>query len=302
MNMSPMMIAVLGAAAVALLAYAALNAYLNSARGGMSDFESHPADGASLLLKDILAPLASIVSGMHDSPSASKELSEYRRLLISAGGFAGLNAAEIYSLKIVMPLAFAIFAVPACVLLKLDMGIASLCVVFFAVLLYFYPATALRQKAERRRSLFVRQLPGGLDILKIAADAGLDFQKSISYLVDIYVPGPVREEFSVFQREIKLGVPATDALVNVAHRIGAPEAATVFISLSQAVEMGTSVSEMLGDTVAEIRKKRLLSAETEAQKTVVKITFPLLFLILPGIFIVLLAPMIKPIMQAFAGF
>ena len=120
-------------------------------------------------------------------------------------------------------------------------------------------------------------------------------------MVQIYIPGPVKEEFSIFLREIKLGIPATEALANISYRIDMPEVCSIFISLSQSIEMGTSISGILSDIVTELRKKRLLSAETEAQKTVVKITFPLLFLILPGIFIVLLAPLIKPIMQALSG-
>jgi len=63
--------------------------------------------------------------------------------------------------------------------------------------------------------------------------------------------------------------------------------------------MGTSIVEMLESTTREMRRKRLLSAETEAQKAVVKISFPLLLLILPGIFIILLAPVLKPMLSVF---
>ncbi len=290
-----------GASAVAMLSFVATSAYVNSGKNQLSDFESR-VSGLSLLIKEILSPITAFIMRNQNSPSLTKPLSNYKHLLISAGSFYGLNVYEIYAIKLVLPVIFAIFATIIFLLFQLDINISLFTILFFAILLYFYPSAVLKQKAEHRRELFLKQLPGGLDILKIAADAGLDFHKSINYLVDIYIPGPIKEEFAIFQREIKLGISISDALVNIAHRIDMPDASTVFISVSQSVEMGISVSEMLANTIGDIRKKRLLSAETEAQKTTVKITFPLLFLILPGIFIVLLAPMAKPMIEAFAGF
>ncbi len=300
--MNELFITTVAAISVTLFFYVIFSKYSAVSASQIHDFESESNSPLILLLKEIINPLASLIAKHQDAPSLAKEILQYKRLLLSAGNFAGLNPCEIYALKILIPALFAIFALPVSMLLPFDPELSFLCVILFCFLLYFYPGAALREKARKRRELFLRQLPGGLDILKIAADAGLDFQKSIHYLVEIYLPGPVKDEFNIFLREIKLGIPATEALTNISHRINLPEVSSVFISLSQAMEMGTSISEMLADTVAEIRKKRILSAETEAQKTVVKITFPLLFLILPGIFIVLLAPMAKPIIEAFSGF
>lgn len=287
--------------AAALLGYGCARLYLRPADDDDRDGAGQDAPGRAFRL--LLNPLAAWFRRRESrSPFVRDGMREYRQCLLSAGQFwGGLDAAEVLAARFVVPVLLAMVVLPLAEFAGLAGDLAALAALAFAVLGAMYPASALREAAARRRRLFLRQLPGGLDILKIAAESGLDFHASVNYLVQIYLPGPVREEMRLFQREFQLGTPTVEALLNVSRRIGAAEAATVFASLAQSIEMGTSISEMLAATAGEMRRKRLLSAESEAQKAVVKITFPLLLLILPGIFIVLLAPIAKPMMDAFKG-
>lgn len=255
-------------------------------------------------LKEYLAPLGEfLASRAKRSPSIAEMASRYDSALLHSGRFwGGLNAFEILAAKFVFPTFLCSFIMFSGALLGFPIEIVALFALFFLVMGYMYPDTALDSQLKQRQALFMRQLPGGLDIIKVAADSGLDFHSSVSYLVDIYIPGPFKEEMRIFQRELKLGIPATTALMNIAHRVDVPEATTVFVALSQSIEMGTSIVAMLEDTTKEMRRKRLLSAQSEAQRAVVKITFPLLLLILPGIFIVLLAPVLQPMLKLFGNF
>jgi tight adherence protein C len=70
------------------------------------------------------------------------------------------------------------------------------------------------------------------------------------------------------------------------------EFSTLVIAITQSIETGTSIANTLATTAAEMRNSRLLIAKEEAQKVTVKITFPMLLLIVPGVFIVLLGPII----------
>jgi len=255
-------------------------------------------------LKSLLAPLGAALRERARVSRSIREMAErYDGDLVRAGRFwGGLNGYEVLAAKFAAPVLMAAAVSLGGLFAGFEMDVVFLFAAFFLLLGYLYPDAVLKARVRRRREVFMRQLPGGLDIIKVAAESGLDFHSSVKYLVDIYIPGPVKEEMRTFQRELKLGVPTVAALLNVAERVGDPEATTIFVSLSQAVEMGTSIVDMLEDTTREMRRKRLLSAESEAQKAVVKITFPLLLLILPGIFIILLAPVIKPMLQLFGNF
>ena len=284
------------ATGLAVLAYSLAKAYVDAwtgtpqTRGGR--------------VKALLAPLGDLLRAKARKSRSIREMAErYEESLGRAGRFwGGLNGYELLAAKFAIPVLMFSFICLAGLFAEFEMDIVCLCAMFFLLLGYMYPDATLDAQVKKRREIFMRQLPGGLDIIKVAAESGLDFHSSVKYLVDIYIPGPVKEEMRTFQRELKLGVPTVTALLNIASRIRDPEATTIFVSLSQAVEMGTSVVDMLEDTTREMRRKRLLSAETEAQKAVVKITFPLLLLILPGIFIILLAPVMKPMLQLFGNF
>jgi tight adherence protein C len=92
--------------------------------------------------------------------------------------------------------------------------------------------------------------------------------------------------------EVTIGTSLSVALNNVAARIGTNEANAVFSTLAQSLEMGTSVAENLQSAAQLIRHSARVRAQAQAQKAVVNMSFPLLLLILPGIFIVLFAPLV----------
>ncbi len=283
--------------AAALLAFVAADRYFRTVDWD----DSHGSSPGKLAA--LLAPLRDFLSlKARAAGSMRQQAADYDRMITEAGGFAGLDGYGVMAAKAALPILLFIFAMFSGAMAGIDLGITALCAIFFMICSYLYPDSLLKAKAARRKALFMKQLPDGLDILKVAADSGLDFYSSVSYLVDIYIPGPVREEMRIFTRELKLGVPMATALTNIAGRVNVPEASMVFVSLAQALEMGTSIVEMLDSATRDMRGKRLLDAESEAQKAVVKMTFPLLLLILPGIFIVLLAPVLRPMLQVFQSF
>ena len=97
---------------------------------------------------------------------------------------------------------------------------------------------------------------------------------------------------AVSVRKIEHPKTVDEALTNIAERVGTNEANAVFSTLAQSLEMGASVAENLKGAAQLIRHAARVRAQTQAQKAVVTMTFPLLLLILPGIFIVLFAPLV----------
>ena len=160
------------------------------------------------------------------------------------------------------------------------------------VILSRQAATALKAAAEDRARRFTRDLPGSLDVMRLVAQSGGDLLSAIRAVIDVMGEGPVREELSRVVAEVTIGTSLASALNNVAARVGTNEANAVFSTLAQSLEMGTSVADNLQSAAQLIRHSARVRAQAQAQKAVVNMSFPLLLLILPGVFIVLFAPLV----------
>ena len=246
-------------------------------------------------LRSILAPIALFVEhrrGM--DPELHRTLERLEKLIVQSGSrfLDGATAAEVFSARFVLPLIAVAVIIPVGLALKISGGWVFMGTVFFAALLYAYPESGLKSAAAERTRQFTRDLPGSLDVMRLVAQSGGDLLSSIRAVIDVTAKGPVREELSRVVAEVAIGTSLVDALNNVATRIGTNEANAVFSTLAQSLEMGTSVAENLQSAAQLIRHSARVKAQAQAQKAVVNMSFPLLLLILPGIFIVLFAPLV----------
>ena len=224
----------------------------------------------------------------------ARTLERLDRLVVQSGGrfLDGATAAEVFAARFVLPvLALAVF-VPLGMLLKLSGGLVFLVAVFFAALLYAYPEAGLKSAALERTRQFTRDLPGALDVMRLVAQSGGDLMSAIRSVIDVSGRGPVREELSRAVAQVAIGSSLADALNGIATRVGTNEANAVFSTLAQSLEMGSSVSDNLKTAAQLMRHAARVRAQAHAQKAVVNMSFPLLLLILPGIFIVLFAPLV----------
>jgi tight adherence protein C len=113
------------------------------------------------------------------------------------------------------------------------------------------------------------------------------------------VPGPLAEEMSRLLQEIQIGVGRADAFRHLGERTSVPELQSFVLSMIQADLFGVSIANVLRAQSRELRQKRRQRAEEIAQKIPVKLLFPMIFLVLPSMFIVLIGPGVIKIMQAF---
>jgi tight adherence protein C len=87
-----------------------------------------------------------------------------------------------------------------------------------------------------------------------------------------------------------MGLPITDALGNMLERNDGPSMRAFVQAVTQAETLGVSIGQVLRGLAGDMRKRRRARAEERAQKAPIKMLFPLIFLIFPSIFVVLLAP------------
>jgi tight adherence protein C len=158
-----------------------------------------------------------------------------------------------------------------------------------AVLGYFGPNMVLHQAAYNRSDQVRKELPDALDLLTISVEAGLAFDAALSQVAR-NTQGPLAEEFFRVLQEMQIGMGRTDAMRALGERTDVEELRSFVTSMVQADAFGIPIANVLRVQAKEMRIKRSQRAEEAAQKVPVKILFPLIFCILPSLFIIVLGP------------
>jgi tight adherence protein C len=222
------------------------------------------------------------------------------RKLVLAGNPAGMDAEKVAALKVFGALGGAAAALGLAALGGAPKVILIGGSVFGGLFCYLIPGAGLGQKAIHRQEEIRRALPDTIDLLTVSVEAGLGFDAALAH-VRKNVPGPLSDEIGRMQQEVQLGVNRSDALRGLAQRSNVEELKAFVLSVVQADIFGISIAKILRSQARELRIKRRQRAEEQAIKVPVKLLFPLIFCILPSMFIVLVGPGVIRIMQTFLG-
>jgi tight adherence protein C len=165
---------------------------------------------------------------------------------------------------------------------------------------YFAPSFYLYQAAYDRSAQLQRDLPDAIDLMTICVESGLGFDASVQQ-VATNTEGPLAEEFGRVLREMQIGQSRSDSLRGFGDRTSVPEVKSFVSAMVQADAFGIPIGQVLRVQSSEIRAKRRQRAEEKAQQVPVKITIPLIFCILPCLFVAVMGPAAISIMDNFAG-
>jgi tight adherence protein C len=169
-----------------------------------------------------------------------------------------------------------------------------------SVLGYLAPNIVLYQAGYNRREQMRRELPDALDLLTISVEAGLAFDAALSHVAR-NTTGPLAEEFFRVLQEMQIGLGRSEAMRALTDRTDLPELRGFVTSMVQADTFGIPIANVLRVQSKEMRVKRSQRAEELAQKVPVKILFPLIFCILPALFVVILGPAAIRIIDSLGG-
>ena len=154
---------------------------------------------------------------------------------------------------------------------------------------YLGPDTVLARRARTRQLKISNELPDMLDQLTICVESGLGFDAALAR-ISRSGHGPLSMELTRLLQDLRIGVPRADALGQLLERTDVPELRQFVHAVLQADTFGVPISRVLRSQAVEQREKRRFRAEERAMKLPVKVIFPLVFCILPVVFIVVLGP------------
>ncbi|GAB3263050.1 type II secretion system F family protein [Kineosporia babensis] len=165
---------------------------------------------------------------------------------------------------------------------------------------WFGPAAWIYQVGYDRNELIRRELPDAIDLLTISVQAGLGFDAALAQVARSS-EGPLAKELFRVLQEMQLGTGRGPALRALADRTDLEELRIFVAALLQADKFGIPIANVLRVQSAQLRVKRSQRAEEKAQQVPVKILFPLIFCILPALFIVVMGPAGIRIFEQFSG-
>lgn len=167
--------------------------------------------------------------------------------------------------------------------------ISFLNVVILAAAAWLAPELYLHEKIKNRQLAITLAIPDVLDLLTVSVEAGLGFDAAVAKVIE-KVEGPLADEFRRMLYEMRIGRSRREALRDLSERTGVPYLQNFASAVIQADQLGVSISKVLRIQSQEIRRQRRQKAEEEAMKAPIKMLLPLVALVFPSLFIVLLGP------------
>jgi len=208
-------------------------------------------------------------------------------------GYRGNRAVRIYwGLRIFLCLAFGFGGM----LLALTSGAAMSDFLMLgavgAAVGFMLPFLTVFRKSRARVREMRETLPDTLDLIVVCVEAGMGVDAALNRVgKEQNSQGlALGEELILSTQEMQAGANRKEALIRLADRVGIDEFRALVTFLTQTEEMGGSIARSLRVYAETMRDKRSQAAEEAARKTVIKLIFPLVFFILPAIFIILLGP------------
>jgi tight adherence protein C len=213
---------------------------------------------------------------------------EVQRELIAAGYF-NIGARRFLGYRVL-----AAIVLPILTIWLLGLGGASAVVVFLAaiaglVLGWIGPSFYVHRRARYRLQRIDAGLPNMIDLLVVTLEAGVAFTAALRLSAE-RLKGPLGEEIRLTIQEQSLGITTLEALENWLRRCDTPSVRSFVRAMVQGERLGVSIGQILRNQAVEMRARQRHTIEERAQKAPVKILFPLVFLIFPAMFVIILAP------------
>src|SRR3954447_6890886 len=248
----------------------------------------------------IMAPFQQKASRLAKRLSGADAPERIRLKLDIAGNPLGWTVERVQAGKVLGAIAMFMLSVAFTTVLGFGFSARVMIIIGATVVGWLGPNLYLYQKTYDRSNRMRRDLPDAIDLMTISVESGLAFDAAVQQVAK-NTEGPLADEFSRVLREMQIGKGRAEALRSLADRTNVDDLKGFVTSMVQADSFGIPIANVLRIQSSEMRVKRRQLAEEKAQKVPVKITVPLIFCILPCLFIAVMGPAVIHIMDSFAG-
>ena len=165
------------------------------------------------------------------------------------------------------------------------------------------PDAFLNSVRKRYLASVERAMPDALDLLVICAEAGLALEQGMERVAaEIRVSSPAcAVELELTHSELRILADRRAALINMGRRTGLVSLQRLAGTLAQALQYGTPLSQALRTLAAELRGEALTRFEARAARLPVLMTLPMILLILPCVFLVVVGPATLSVIDTMSG-
>ena len=243
--------------------------------------------------------IAGLLGGFASGRLKSLSEAELRRELVSAGMYR-TSPVTLAGYRVIGAVTFPVTLLWFSSTTGMQGALVVLSVPLVAAIGWLAPMTVVRRRARDRLTRIDDDLPELVDLLVVTVESGLGFAGSLQMAAEP-LTGPLGDELRLMLQEQAMGLPAANALDNVLARADTPAMRSFVRSVQQGESLGVSIGQIMRTLALEMRQRRRATAEAKAQRAPIKMLFPLVLLIFPVLFIVLLTPAILSIGAAFGG-
>ncbi len=165
-------------------------------------------------------------------------------------------------------------------------------VILMAGGLFYLPDAVVWFIGRGRKQAIFLTLPDALDLLVVCVEAGLGLDQAMRKVSEEMKRNArvICEEFNLCNFQLQMGKQRAEVLHDLGQRTGVDDLRSLSAILIQADKFGSSIAQALRVQSDSMRTRRRQLAEEKAAKTAVKLIFPLVIFIFPGIFVVLVGP------------
>jgi tight adherence protein C len=225
-------------------------------------------------------------------PKSELELSKLKTKLANAG-FRSESAGSVFlGFKFVGLLVGLLFGGGIIVTFMGLQQNSLISTVAVAGLMFYLPDIVVAVLGRNRKQAIFLGLPDALDLMVVCVEAGLALDQAMRKVSEEMKKSYriLAEEFAMSNFQLQMGRTRSEVLHELGLRTGVSDLRSLAGVLIQADKFGSSIAQALRVQSDSMRTRRRQMAEEKAAKTAVKLIFPLVLFIFPGIFVVLVGP------------